>query len=93
MISQKIQKTMIRTSLLERLKPELLESLEKHLIEYPIAINSIKEKLRNNTFYIDLTINDVKMILTFTDYDRSKNVTSKDWQWGEHLFEPSNSVA
>ena len=43
-----------RKNLLESLKPEMLAAIEYHYKDYPVLLDSLKEELRNEKFYVNL---------------------------------------
>ena len=60
---------MTRLTLYERLKPEVKGALLSNMAKYEGTITSIIEKLSNETFYSNLTINDISSLYTFSDID------------------------
>jgi len=81
----------MRTTLLERLKPEVKLGLKNNKIKYPETVDRIELLLSQQLFYGDLTMAQIKTMFTFSDIytaDRS----SWDWQFGEDIFLMYNNV-
>ena len=78
---------MKRKTLYQRLKPEVKAGLEsKSNDRYKFSTNIIVSLLKSKQFYCDLTIDQVKSIIVFSDVN-PKSVF--DIQYGDFLFEPS----
>ena len=78
---------MKRKTLYQRLKPEVKAGLEsKSNDRYKFSTNIIVSLLKSKQFYSDLTIDQVKNIIVFSDVN-PKSVF--DIQYGDFLFEPS----
>ena len=78
---------MKRKTLYQRLKPEVKAGLEsKSNDRYKFSTNIIVSLLKSKQFYSDLTIDQVKSIIVFSDIN-PKSVF--DMQYGDFLFEPS----
>ena len=78
---------MKRKTLYQRLKPEVKAGLEsKSNDRYKFSTNIIVSLLKSKQFYSDLTIDQVKSIIVFSDVN-PKSVF--DIQYGDFLFEPS----
>jgi len=78
---------MKRKTLYQRLKPEVKAGLEsKSNDRYKFSTNIIVNLLKSKQFYSDLTIDQVKSIIVFSDVN-PKSVF--DIQYGDFLFEPS----
>jgi|TARA_R100000501_G_C2604442_1_gene100648 hypothetical protein len=78
---------MKRKTLYQRLKPEVKAGLEsKSNDRYRFSTNIIVSLLKSKQFYSDLTIDQVKNIIVFSDIN-PKSVF--DIQYGDFLFEPN----
>tara|TARA_Y100000296_G_scaffold63549_1_gene74006 strand:+ start:641 stop:892 length:252 start_codon:yes stop_codon:yes gene_type:complete len=78
---------MKRKTLYQRLKPEVKAGLEsKSNDRYRFSTNIIVSLLKSKQFYSDLTIDQVKNIIVFSDVN-PKSVF--DIQYGDFLFEPN----
>ena len=76
-----------RITLYQKLKPEVkagLESVENK--PYKFSINIIVSLLKSKQFYCDLTIDQVKNIIVFSDIE-PKSIY--DLKYGDFLFESS----
>jgi hypothetical protein len=78
---------MKRKTLYQRLKPEVKAGLEsKSNDRYRFSTDIIVNLLKSKQFYSDLTIDQVKNIIVFSDVN-PKSVF--DIQYGDFLFEPN----
>ena len=78
---------MKRKTLYQRLKPEVKAGLESKSNErYKFSTDIIVSLLKSKQFYCDLTIDQVKNIIVFSDVN-PKSVF--DIQYGDFLFESS----
>ena len=76
-----------RITLYQRLKPEAKAGLENIKNEpYKFSIDIIVSLLKSKQFYCDLTIDQVKNIIVFSDVN-PKSIF--DIQYGDFLFESS----
>tara|TARA_R110002020_G_scaffold234874_1_gene447002 strand:+ start:129 stop:383 length:255 start_codon:yes stop_codon:yes gene_type:complete len=76
-----------RKTLYQRLKPEVKAGLENESNDkYRFSTDIIVHILKSKQFYSDLTIDQVKNIIVFSDVN-PKSVF--DIQYGDFLFEPS----
>ena len=76
-----------RKTLYQRLKPEVKAGLEsKSNDRYKFSTNIIVSLLKSKQFYSDLTIDQVKNIIVFSDVE-PKSIF--DIQYGDFLFESS----
>ena len=76
-----------RKTLYQRLKPEVKAGLESKSNEpYKFSTDIIVSLLKSKQFYCDLTIDQVKNIIVFSDVN-PKSVF--DIQYGDFLFESS----
>ena len=72
-------------NLLERLKPEYLETLNSQEAEYDEMVNKIKGWLRDTVFFDKLTVHQVHCLSTFTDSILSK-IQPIELLYGTHWF-------
>ena len=78
---------MKRLTLYQQLKPEVIAGLECVDNQmFHCSINNILDLLKSEQYYSDLTIEDVKNIILFSDVN-PKSVF--DMQCGDFLFEPN----
>ena len=76
-----------RITLYQRLKPEAKAGLENSANKgYKFSTNIIVSLLKSKQFYSDLTIDELKNIIVFTDVEPK---TIFDMKWGDFLFEPN----
>jgi len=73
------------TTLLEQLRPEIVEALEKNREEYDLSITELYDKLDNNYLYSDLSIGDMRDLCLYTDVDYY-TWDSMDWRFGCKLL-------
>jgi hypothetical protein len=76
----------MRKTLLCRLKPDANEKLLANRAKYSFVVDHVIAKLQSTTYYSDLTIHDLDLIVTFTDTDRHSR-TYIDWIYGTDIFE------
>ena len=55
------------------------------MAKYEGTITSIIEKLSNETFYSNLTINDISSLYTFSDIELLR-VTAWDFKYGDNIL-------
>ena len=76
-----------RKTLYQRLKPEVKAGLESIKNEpYKFSVDIIVSLLKSKQFYSDLTIDEVKNIIVFSEVE-PKSVF--DFRFGDFLFESS----
>ena len=75
---------MPRLTLFERLRPELKEVLDEQALEY-LTVESLYTVLKSNTFYADLTIDNIRSLTTFADINSMK-LSTWDWRYGDAFF-------
>lgn len=81
----------MRTNLHLRLKSELKLNLENNRSRYPDMIHSIEHLLSQHLFYTDLTIGQIKTLMTFAEFE-SHDRSTWNWRFGEDLFTMCNEV-
>ena len=80
-----------RKTLYQRLKPEVKAGLESKSNEpYKFSTDIIVSLLKSKQFYCDLTIDQVKNIIVFSEVE-PKSVF--DFRFGDFLFEPDLNEA
>ncbi len=72
-------------TLLHQLKPEILKSLIEDVERYDTVSKTLVE-LDENFFYEDLTIRQVKNLITFSDLISAK-MSSWNFKYGDCFFE------
>ena len=72
-------------TLYERLKPEVKQQLELSRVNYETSINIIYDALKNNTWYSDLTLDQVSSIHTFSGIEIIK-VSVWDFKYGDNIL-------
>ena len=72
-------------TLLQQLRPEIVEALEKNRDKYDLSITDLYNKLDNQYLYADLSIRDMRDLTLYTDIDYN-NWDSMDWRFGTQLF-------
>ena len=78
---------MKRKTLYQRLKPEVKAGFNKSEKEgYEFSVNIIVSLLKSTQYYSDLTIENVKNIIVFSDVEPKSIV---DLKYGDFLFESS----
>jgi len=72
-------------TLLQQLRPEIVEALEKNRDKYDYSVTDLYNKLDNNYLYADLSIRDMRDLCLYTDVDYY-NWDSMDWRFGTKLL-------
>ena len=72
-------------TLLQRLKPEVLEQLEINNTKYKSSVDSIKKVLESKYRYNELTIGEISSLYTWTDIELLKT-SIWDFKFGDNLF-------
>ena len=73
------------TTLLQQLRPEIVEALEKNRDKYDLSITELYNKLDKEYLYADLSIRDMRDLTLYTDVYCQK-WDSMDWRFGTKLF-------
>lgn len=76
----------MRKTLLTRLRPEANEKLLNNRAKYTHAVDHVILKLESTENYHELTVQDLELIVTFTDSDRHSR-TYINWIYGDDIFE------
>ena len=72
-------------TLLEKLRPEIIESLEENRGEYDFSITDLYNELDTKHLYSELSIGTMRDITVFADIDFHL-WDSTDWRFGTKLF-------
>ena len=72
-------------TLLEKLKPEIVEALENNRDQYNFSINDLYNELDTKHLYSELSIGTMRDITLYADIDYFK-WDSTDWRFGTKLF-------
>ena len=72
-------------TLLQRLKPEVLEQLEINNTNFRSSVNSIKKVLESKYRYNELTIGEISSLYTWADIELLKT-SIWDFKFGDNLF-------
>ena len=72
-------------TLLEKLKPEIIETLEENRGEYDFSITDLYEELDDMYLYSQLTIRQLRDIILYADVNEYDWDTI-DWKYGDKLF-------
>ena len=72
-------------TLLEKLKPEIVEALDNNIDKYDFSINDLYNKLDTKHLYSELSIGTMRDITLYADIDYFK-WDSTDWRFGTKLF-------
>ena len=73
------------TTLLQQLRPEIVEALEKNRDKYDLSITKLYNKLDKEYLYADLSIRDMRDLTLYTNTDYN-NWNSMDWRFGTKLL-------
>ena len=72
-------------TLLQRLKPEVLEQLEINNTNFRSSVDSIKKVLESKYRYNELTIGEISSLYTWADIELLK-ISVWDLKFGDNLF-------
>ena len=81
----------MRTTLFERLQPDVKERLIANAAEYEFTVANLVKVLDSNTFWNQLTISDVSNLVDFSDSDMEFSYTSV-FCGDPKLIKPENDV-
>ena len=81
----------MRTTLFERLQPDVKEKLLANKLEYEFTVTRLIKVLDSKVFWNELTISDVSNLVIFTDSDMEFNYTSV-FCGDPKLIKPENDV-
>ncbi len=77
------------TTLLERLRPEIVEALEKSRDDYDYSITGLYDKLDSLHLYSQLDMGTIRDLTLWGDVDEMK-WDYIDWKYGDKLFSQEN---
>ena len=80
---------MSRLNLLQRLRPDIKQQLDRDEYLYPAVIKDLKFLLSKQFFYSDLTVGQVLQLCLFS-HVKTWDRTSYSWKYGDDLFEEEN---
>ena len=72
-------------TLYDRLKPDILASINKDIQEYPYTTKALKEKLKNTISWDELTIGDIRSVVIHSHVS-IVNITEMDLLWGDKFL-------
>ena len=72
-------------NLYNRLKPDILASINKDIQEYPYTTKALKEKLKNTISWDELTIGDIRSVVIHSHVS-IVNITEMDLMWGDKFL-------
>ena len=72
-------------NLYNRLKPDILASINADEQRYPYTTRALKQKLKSSDDWSQLSINDVQTIITHS-HDKVCNLNPIDVMWGDKFL-------
>ena len=69
----------------DRLKPDILASINKDIQEYPYTTKALKEKLKKTISWDELTIGDIRSVVIHSHVS-IVNITEMDLMWGDKFL-------
>ena len=69
----------------DRLKPDILASINADEQEYPYTTKALKEKLKNTISWDQLTIGDIRSVVIHSHVS-IVNITEMDLMWGDKFL-------
>ncbi len=72
-------------NLYDRLKPDILASINKDEQQFPYTTKALKEKLKNSIGWDELSISDIKSIVIHSHY-KIIEVDQLDFMWGDKFL-------
>ena len=76
-------------TLLDKLKPEIVESLEENRGKYDFSITDLYNELDKMHLYSQLTVGQVRDIILYADINETK-WNFINWKYGDKLFVQDN---
>ena len=76
-------------TLLDKLRPEIIEALEENRGKYDFSITDLYEELDDMYLYRQLTVGQIRDIILYADVDE-KSWDFIDWKYGDKLFVEDN---
>jgi hypothetical protein len=68
-----------------RLKPDILASINKDIQEYPYTTKALKEKLKNTISWDQLTIGDIRSVIIHSHIS-IVDINHMDLMWGDKFL-------
>jgi len=72
-------------TLLEQLRPEVIEALEKNRDKYDYPVTELYNSLDNKHLYIELSVGELRDLTIWADVDE-RTWDYVDWKYGIKLF-------
>ena len=72
-------------NLYEQLKPEIRNSIQEDLEKYPISTKLLVHTLKQNSFWSDLTLSEVRSVVCHS-HQPFINLTFNDLMWGDSFL-------
>ena len=72
-------------NLYNRLKPNILASINKDIQEYPYTTKALKEKLKKTISWDELTIGDIRSVVIHS-HIRIVDIQQEDLLWGDKFL-------
>jgi hypothetical protein len=69
----------------DRLKPDILASINNDEQEYPYTTKALKEKLKNTISWDELTIGDIRSVVIHSHIS-IVNISEVDLMWGDKFL-------
>ena len=73
------------TTLLEKLRPEIVDALEKSRNDYDYSITGLYDKLDNLHLYSQVDVGTIRDLILYADVN-DKEWELIDWKYGDKLF-------
>ena len=73
----------------DRLKPDILASINADVHQYPYTTKALKEKLKKTTLWEQLTIGDIRSVVIHSHVS-IVNITEMDLLWGDKFLLKEN---
>ncbi|MDP6878939.1 MAG: hypothetical protein QGI18_10095 [Candidatus Marinimicrobia bacterium] len=73
------------TTLLEKLRPEIVDALEKSRADYDYSITGLYDKLDNLHLYSQVDVGTIRDLILYADVN-DKEWDLIDWKYGDKLF-------
>ena len=72
-------------NLYDRLKPKIRKSIQDDLKRYPTSTTLLIKKLKKNSFWQDLNVNDVQRVVTWSHYSLIE-ISHMDLLYGDRFL-------
>ena len=69
----------------DRLKPDILASINKDEQQFPYTTKALKEKLKNSIGWDELSISDIKSIVIHSHH-KIIEIDAMDFMWGDKFL-------